>query len=83
MFDGYLGNMSRTKGSANTLKVTARDAVWKVFHELGGVQHMKRWATENPSEFYKLYARLVPTQVTGEDGGPVKITVEWQPSSES
>lgn len=69
--------MAKTKGSANALKVTARDAVWKVFHELGGVQHMKRWATENPSEFYKLYSRLVPTQVTGEDGGPVEIKIGW------
>jgi hypothetical protein len=71
------------KKGPNSLTVNARDSIWKVFHDLGGVRHMKAWAEENPTEFYKLYGKLVPTQVTGEEGGPVKITVEWQQSSGS
>jgi hypothetical protein len=67
----------------NKLSVNARDALWKVFHDIGGTKRMGSWADENPGEFYKLFSRLVPTQVTGEEGGPVKITVEWQQSSGS
>lgn len=67
----------------NKLSVTARDSVWKVYNEIGGAKHMKRWAEENPTEFYKLYARLIPTNlaVAGEDGGPVKLEISWSRGS--
>jgi hypothetical protein len=54
-----------------------RDAIWKVFHEIGGIAGMRRWAEENPGEFYtKLFPRLVPqvTEITGEDGEPMKVS---------
>jgi hypothetical protein len=35
---------------------------------------MERWAKENPSEYYRLFARLIPqaTEVSGPEGGPVQ-----------
>lgn len=66
--------MAGSKPGPKKLTVQARDALWKVFHELGGKEHMRKWALDNPSDFYRLFARLVPqaTEVTGEDGGPVQ-----------
>jgi hypothetical protein len=71
------------KGSPNKLGALAKDNIAAVFNRLGGTAAMADWAEANKTEFYRIYARLVPTQVTGEGGGPVKITVEWQQSSGS
>ena len=37
-------------------------AFQKSFEMIGGVPRMAVWADENPSEFYKLYAKLLPSQ---------------------
>ena len=75
--------MPSRKGSPNKLGALAKDNIAAVFTRLGGTAAMAKWADDNKTEFYRIYARLVPTQVTGEEGGPVKITVEWQAPSES
>lgn len=35
-----------------------------VFTRLGGTAEMAKWAKDNLTEFYKLYARLIPTEST-------------------
>jgi hypothetical protein len=37
-----------------------------VFNRLGGTATMAQWARENPTEFYKLNARLIPMQLQAE-----------------
>ena len=34
------------------------------FHLIGGVPRLAYWADSHPTEFYKLYARLLPSQAT-------------------
>lgn len=34
---------------------------------------MAVWATENQTQFYNLYAKLLPLQVSGENGGPIQF----------
>lgn len=69
----------RQKGSENKLTGLAKDNIAAVFNRLGGTAGMAAWAEENKTEFYKLYARLIPVQLTGEGGGPVqaRLTVEF------
>lgn len=47
-----------------------------VFNGLGGTSAMKEWAQENKTEFYRMYAKLLPLQVTGGDGGPLQAVIE-------
>lgn len=57
----------------------AKENIAAVFTRLGGTAQMAKWAQENQTEFYKLYARLVPVEqkVSGsEDGDPVRHAVE-------
>lgn len=42
--------------------------------EGGAVEYLKRQAQEEPKAFLTLIGKLLPTQITGEDGGPVKVT---------
>lgn len=53
----------RKVGSKNKLSATARENVICVFTRLGGTAYMAEWARENPSEFFRIYARLVPQEV--------------------
>lgn len=32
------------------------------------------WALRNPDDYYKLAAKLIPVQLTGEGGGPVQVS---------
>lgn len=41
------------------------------FDGIGGVEALKTWAKANQTDFYKLYGRLIPQEITGKDGGPI------------
>lgn len=64
----------RKKGSVNKLTAAVKGAIQTVFAGLGGSDKLLEWAKENPAEFYtKLWIKLLPTEVTGADGGPVQL----------
>jgi len=52
----------RPKGAKNKLGRTARENVQAVFTRLGSTAGMAEWARENRTEFYRLYARLIPVE---------------------
>jgi hypothetical protein len=55
--------MARKAGSKNKLSATARENVIAVFTRIGGTAHMASWALENPSDFYRMYSRMIPQEV--------------------
>lgn len=61
----------RPKGAKNKMTVAAKEAFSLAFHGIGGVPALQDWATEHPTEFYKLYSRLIPIDVTS-GGQPIK-----------
>ena len=56
---------------------TVKATVLEAFHELQ--KHPKAnlvaWGEKNPSQFYQVAAKLIPTEVTGADGGDIVIKV--------
>ena len=34
---------------------------------------LTEWAKRHPGDYYKIASRLIPVQITGEDGGPVNV----------
>lgn len=66
----------RPKGSQNKVSGLAKDNIAKVFEELNGIDGMVSWALQNQTEFYKMYSKLLPIQVTGENGGDINITIK-------
>ena len=63
----------RKAGTSNKLSGIAKENIICVFQRLGGTAAMAAWAEKNQTEFYRIYAKLLPLQVSGEDGGPVII----------
>ena len=44
------------------MTIAAHEAMDKAFNGLGGWEALKRWAKDNETEFYKLWARRIPQQ---------------------
>lgn len=69
----------RPKGVPNKTTVAVKEALHAVFQDIGGVERMATWAREEPGEFYKLYAKMIPaevkTELTGKDGGPIDSSI--------
>lgn len=55
----------RVKGTPNKVTQEVKDVIAQVFDDIGGVPRMVVWAQLNPTEFYKLYGKLLPIQLQG------------------
>mgnify|MGYP001562928557 CR=1 FL=1 len=67
----------RQKGTANKLSSGAKANVIGVFDKIGGRDAMASWARKNPTEFYRLYGRLLPTDLTIDpDANVIKVVHE-------
>ena len=67
----------RRAGSLNKTTATAKEAIALAAEKLGGVDRLVAWAREdelNERAFWSsIYPKLLPLQVTGEGGGPIRI----------
>lgn len=68
----------RPKGVPNKTTALLKDAILQAATNAGGADGMIGYLTtqakQNPQSFLPLLGKVLPLQVTGEDGGPVKIT---------
>ena len=73
----------RPKGSSNKFTRGAREAIQCAFTACGGVEALAQWAKANRTEFYRLYARLIPVEQRhgGPNGELAKFTVEFVQSA--
>lgn len=73
--------IGRKAGSKNVASATAKENIQAVFTRLGSTAAMASWAEDNLTEFYRIYARLLPTEtkmaLTDEEGGPLLCTVKF------
>lgn len=67
----------RPKGAVNKTTASVKAALQAVYAARGGDAALQAWAGENQTEFYKLWGRMLPQEVGGIDGGPVKHTFGW------
>lgn len=69
----------RVKGVPNRTTALLKDAILKAAEGAGDkdgmVGYLKTQAKENPGPFMALLGKVLPMQVSGEDGGPVQIKV--------
>lgn len=52
-------------------------AFLNAFELIGGVSRLVMWADQNPTEFYKLYARLLPGGPPLDERKDISITINW------
>jgi hypothetical protein len=69
------GNPGKPKGATNKVARAAKDAIAKAADDLGGAERLVAWVQEDPANervfWGTIYPKLLPLQVSGEDGGPI------------
>ena len=63
----------RPKGVPNKSTAAIKDMVLSALDKVGGIEYLVTQAGENPTAFMSLLSKIMPTQITGKDGGNIKI----------
>lgn len=73
----------RAKGTPNKSTASVKAALTQAFEDMGGVDSLVEWGQENQTEFYKLWSKLLPSQLSQpETLEPIeKIVIEVADSS--
>ncbi len=69
----------RKFGTPNRLTGAFREAVLHVYNGLGGHKAFLEWARENPTEYYRIAARLIPVELRSEDHAIVNVILPPMP----
>jgi hypothetical protein len=67
----------RPKGVPNKHTAALRDMILQALDEKGGAAYLARQADENPTAFMGLLGKVLPLQVSGEDG-PIAFQITWR-----
>ena len=65
----------RPKGVANRINRDLREMILGALSDAGGRDYLVRQAEASPGAFLSLIGKILPTQVTGDEGGPVAYTI--------
>lgn len=69
--------LGRPPGAINRTTRAMKEAFRDAFDALGGVPALVIWARKEPTDFYKLAARLIPHEIVGPgEEGEHLVTVE-------
>ena len=72
----------RPKGTSNASTIAAKTAFQMAFDKLGGWERLAEWAgsdNDNLREFYKLYSKLIPQDVTSGGDKLPAVTINVPP----
>ena len=65
----------RLPGYPNKTTVSVKAALEAAFQGLGGVPALIAWGQQEPAEFYRLWGKLLPRNVTIEGGAQLGIVI--------
>lgn len=73
------GNPGKPKGAKNKVTKTFKELLQNAVDALQDdpKANMVKWAKENPTEFYRIAAKLIPTEVNANIDGEIGIRT-WQ-----
>lgn len=74
LFHGKPGP-GRPKGRQNNNTRLIKDMILKALDEAGGVEYLAQQAQKNPGAFMTLVGKVLPLQLTGENGGAIQHEV--------
>jgi hypothetical protein len=64
---GRLKTGGRQMGTPNRVTGTVRMLLEDAFESMGGLDALVKWGQENPTEFYKLWAKMLPVGLNLRD----------------
>lgn len=63
----------RPAGIPNKMTREIKEMVMQALENAGGVDYLTQQARDNPGPFLTLLGKVLPLQVTGAGGGPLKV----------
>lgn len=77
--NGHKKYKGRVPGTKNKIPLELKEAILTAMDKAGGkegrVGYLLKLAHKRPEIFVRLIEKLMPTQVTGKDGGPVRVVL--------
>ena len=70
---GARAGAGRKKGIPNRLTTSMKEAIRDAFQELGCAGYLVRIGHDDPRTFCSLLGRVIPREVGGPDGEPIKV----------
>lgn len=71
---GKSGNPAgKPKGALSHRTIAAKEAVDEVFQNIGGVPNFTRWAQDNQNDFYKMFAKSIPIDVSMKSDNTIRV----------
>ena len=67
----------RKKGIPNKFTGELREMILNALAGAGGVEYLKARAVDTPGPFLALVGKVLPLQVTGEDGKSIPVAVSF------
>src|SRR3954465_2174604 len=74
---GFRENAGRKKGVPNKLNADLKAMILGALNDAGGQAYLARQAIESPGPFLTLIGKVLPLQVTGENGKAMAIDFRW------
>lgn len=76
-------NSGRRAGTPNKSSSSVRESILAVYAKIGGDAAFAKWAQDNPQEYYKIYARVLPVEhgAPGSAENPQNVVIRWLPPS--
>lgn len=73
------GNKAASNRGPNKVTRTVKETVLEVFDrlQLHDTANLETWGENNPTEFYKIAAKLIPTEIKGEVAVIEKKLPSW------
>ena len=81
--------IGRKKGVPNKVTGELRSMILNALDQAGGVKYLKERALDTPGPFLALVGKVLPLQVTGDDGKPlipeggITFVIQQQPGSDN
>jgi len=74
----------RKKGVPNQNTTALKEMILAALTGVGGIEYLMTQAGDNPAAFMTLVGKVLPLQVTGQDGGPLVVErVTYDPNKTS
>ena len=68
----------RKAGVPNKTTAAVKEMVLTALSNVGGVSYLEDQADKNPTAFLTLVGKILPTELTGGNGGPLQVQdVPW------
>lgn len=67
----------KVKGSKHKVSEEVRQTILRAYVAIGGDKALAKWAQETPTEFFKIYSKLLPIEshLSGPGGDPIPVDV--------